>query len=177
MFSWGLQASLYILVCHSVIPWSRSGYYTSDERGDSKLPNDVWRMLSTQRLQRNEGLKGPWRSPLVPHCRQIDKLQSPHPNHGKNFGAERHMPCMFAVRPLPLLQLPPRLPLRLELAIKAPTGHGNMPRAKPTNFAWRSRLCTRGKGKEIALALSLIEPSCLGDRFFITLLQNRMKIR
>ena len=44
------------------------------------------------------------------------------------------MPCMFATRPPPpLLQLQSRLPLRLELAIKAPTtGHGNMPRAEPT---------------------------------------------
>ena len=36
-FTWGLHASLLILVCHSVMPWGRSCHHTSYERGDNLI--------------------------------------------------------------------------------------------------------------------------------------------
>ena len=52
MLSWGLQACLVILVCHSATSWSRSVLHTIYERGHTELSYVVLRLLSSKTLQR-----------------------------------------------------------------------------------------------------------------------------
>ena len=110
----------------------------------------------------------------VGNCRQINKLPSPHPNHGKNFGAERHMPCMFATRPPPssLTVTVPTLP-RTRVSHKSTNYRARQYAEGRADFAERSLL--RGEREGNSNGLILIEPPCLGDRFPLRCIKTKSR--